>query len=447
MNTSRKPNHYKLTLLFAQNTGWKSRLGLVLIGFSIIGMLMLNSISAAVPPISLQPETGTVSSPASVVSDAAAVGGKAVVFKGAPTGIDLSNALNVRILGAKGDGVTNDTAPIQQALTQAASSQRPVYIPAGTYLVSGRKAFNGALNFGSNTTIVGDGDSSVIKLAANQSSSGDYKIFTPFNHNSISNVTFTKLKIDGNGSQNLQPPVPPGAPGITGYAIWFYQGSNITINDCMFENMAGSNVLIFGHNTHPVVVSNAKVINNRFHNLGGGIPGNRTLEDHSTIYMQSDPGLVQGNTFWNDSLIHPSRPQHVVVTALEIHGSHTLVANNRVTNFTFGGNVVETWTDSIGNTWKANTFRGITNVALSIWSWPQHIHRDLTITENDIVMDYSLRSVNAGIACCTGDAPVQNLRVTNNTIGITPSFAPFSSVAILIPPQPNQVITGNKITN
>lgn len=44
--------------------------------------------------------------------------------------------LNVRDFGAVGDGVTDDTAAIQKALSQGLDNHRIVYLPDGTYLVS-----------------------------------------------------------------------------------------------------------------------------------------------------------------------------------------------------------------------------------------------------------------------------------------------------------------------
>ena len=64
-------------------------------------------------------------------------------------------SLNVLDYGAVGDGVANDTAAIQAAVTAAAGSS--VYFPAGTYLI------NSAIILPSNILIYGAGDASIIK--------------------------------------------------------------------------------------------------------------------------------------------------------------------------------------------------------------------------------------------------------------------------------------------
>ena len=62
---------------------------------------------------------------------------------------------------AAGDGLTDDTKSIQEALNTAATTGFPVYIPAGTYLIS-------SLTISSGVKIYGDGPaSSIIKRKSN----------------------------------------------------------------------------------------------------------------------------------------------------------------------------------------------------------------------------------------------------------------------------------------
>lgn len=79
----------------------------------------------------------------------------------------IKDYVNPEMFGAKGDGVTDDTAPIQTAL----NSGKLVYIPAGTYLISGVTIPNKCKVFGDgrNTILQGDGTNHVIIIPSSSS--------------------------------------------------------------------------------------------------------------------------------------------------------------------------------------------------------------------------------------------------------------------------------------
>ncbi len=82
------------------------------------------------------------------------------------TTTSASTVLNVRDYGARGDGVTDDRAAIQACITAATAAGKWVYIPAGTYLVSGTGSDNWGLDLPSNCQIRGDGAASVLYSTA-----------------------------------------------------------------------------------------------------------------------------------------------------------------------------------------------------------------------------------------------------------------------------------------
>lgn len=328
-------------------------------------------------------------------------------------------SINVQNYGAKGDGATDDTAAIQQALNAGVAQNLPVYVPAGTYIIAGRQgAFGAILTYQSNTTFFGDGEKSVIKVIDNQVGRGDdYMIFAPPAAGATNNVVFRNFKLDGNGTKNLQP---ANVPILHAYGVYVDRGDNITIQDCFFKNLPGPSAIVLGNNTSPASTSNAKVINNRFHGSGAGISGNRNLDDTSTIYVQADGGLIKGNRLWNDRPINPNSPNTVVVTALEIHGSRTLVADNYIENYTAGANAVSTVINSIGNTWQNNIFRNLSNLGVNIWAKAPFTHSDLTIRNNSIQMYGEFGSEIAGIyqdhRAASTTTVVKNLAITDNAI-------------------------------
>ena len=67
-----------------------------------------------------------------------------------------TSAYDVTTFGAKGDGGTDNTAIFQGVIDRAGTT--PVYIPAGTYVVTGSLALRSGL------TLYGAGSASVIKL-------------------------------------------------------------------------------------------------------------------------------------------------------------------------------------------------------------------------------------------------------------------------------------------
>ncbi|MEI8255077.1 MAG: glycosyl hydrolase family 28-related protein [Deltaproteobacteria bacterium] len=60
------------------------------------------------------------------------------------TGAKSASVFNVVDFGAKGDGKTDDTEAIQQALLEHPHTNAIIYLPNGTYLVSGSLQWPGS---------------------------------------------------------------------------------------------------------------------------------------------------------------------------------------------------------------------------------------------------------------------------------------------------------------
>lgn len=112
----------------------------------------------------------------------------------------LNDHIDIRCFGAKGDGVTvNSAATIQKAIDVARELKLKVYVPIGTFMVDRR------LLIGSDTYIFGDGDKSVIKAVANfpNSVSPWVTYHLLFNDGTSratpdSNITLRNFCVDGN---------------------------------------------------------------------------------------------------------------------------------------------------------------------------------------------------------------------------------------------------------
>lgn len=110
--------------------------------------------------------------------------------------------VSVKWFGATGDGATDDTTAINSAIAAA----NHVYIPNGTYIISGQ------INLKSDLRISGAGGA---KISLKDPIANQYMV----RGNAISNVTIENLAIQGNGLQ--------------GYAAVFLSScSNITFDNC-----------------------------------------------------------------------------------------------------------------------------------------------------------------------------------------------------------------------
>ena len=120
---------------------------------------------------------------------------QAQLTEGAPSGKPFGNPwIDVRTYGAKGNGTTDDTTAIQNALTAAVSSKASVLVPAGNYKITG------VLNLREGQSFFGVGDNT--KLIA----------FT--NNQTILNLKGSQIHVRG-----MFLTTAPGVTGVIGVYI------------------------------------------------------------------------------------------------------------------------------------------------------------------------------------------------------------------------------------
>lgn len=117
--------------------------------------------------------------------------GTAIVANVIGTPIEVSQAINVKAVGAVGDGTTDDTAALQAALN-ALPAGGALYVPAGTYAISSPLTVTTA-----GVSVFGDGAATT--LLAVQTMTGPNQIGSPGDLVNIlaSRVTVRDLALDG----------------------------------------------------------------------------------------------------------------------------------------------------------------------------------------------------------------------------------------------------------
>jgi hypothetical protein len=142
-------------------------------------------------------------------------------------------SLNVHDFGAKGDGVTDDTQAINQALQAAHDQQANVYFPSGTYLCNTPGSDGNILNLHADglqgITIYGDGNTSVITTSLKQ---GSVLLFV-LAYGPCSNLTFKNLSF-----QNTHGLITAQTRGLffMGKADQFI--TNLTVSGCTFNGFS-----------------------------------------------------------------------------------------------------------------------------------------------------------------------------------------------------------------
>lgn len=114
-------------------------------------------------------------------------------------------AFNVLDYGARGDGISDDTAEIQAAINAAhAAGGGIVYIPAGTYIVSGTSdKSDGAIRLLDNVTLYGAGmGATILKVRDDNPYAITGVVRTPFDE-VTHDVAMFDLTIDGNRANNV----------------------------------------------------------------------------------------------------------------------------------------------------------------------------------------------------------------------------------------------------
>ena len=248
----------------------------------------------------------------------------------------IALTINVREVGALGDGENDDCIAIRKAIEMLKiHGGGVVYFPSGVYALNSLEHIRECIHIYPNMSLTfrGDGESSVIKLGDNV-----YKDDTPVcvignqNTNELINyLKFENLSFDGNAGNN---------PVLTGWTktpmnpmIYVKYIDKLIVDQCYFKNCNGRNVILVNNFivTPTNFQSNHVVIKNCvFENLGAGCVASEAQNDHSTLYINSKYCYIENNIFRNENPNLDYTKVHS--NAIELHCVDGIVENNFIEN-------------------------------------------------------------------------------------------------------------------
>jgi hypothetical protein len=274
-----------------------------------------------------------------------------------------ADVANVKDFGAKGDGVTNDTAAIQAALNAVPAAGGTVFFPPGTYLVSQSIAVQ------SNTRLDGYGALISASSAWTYISGGPPNPDMFFYNSNWSSLVLSDHDITVTGLHftyiNHQL-----AAGVGGqHAIRFYTTQNVIVRDCNFQYggdatyMIGcNNVLIIGNACYHQVncpfdasygPKNYRIIGNycemgapgqfvNFNGLGGGsLPTGNTasgLVVEGNQFVYTDPATSAAINL--STLAATEACNDVIITNNILVGGAWINGQGNISNVVISNNVI-----------------------------------------------------------------------------------------------------------
>ncbi|WP_205860616.1 glycosyl hydrolase family 28-related protein [Phycicoccus sp. HDW14] len=324
-----------------------------------------------------------------------------------------AETVNVKDYGAAGNGTADDTAEIQAAINAAiAGGSRRVYVPAGTYLISGSgdilTATAGVELFGSGTLKV-------------KNANGPWNAMLNTGANDASGLYVHGLTFDGNATNN-QPAAGDVASGnyLNGrrrQAIRADYGTGIRVEGNTFVDHDSTWVVCSANSARDV-----RVLNNQFLKIGG-LVASAQLHDHSTVYIDAVGFEIAGNTFSAYAAGVTSGSAALgAISPVDTHGPSQKVHHNTVIGYVYGGQLSTSPSfPNIGIEWHHNVTIGCGH-GLHITPYTQGM-TGVRVHDNVFGLDFLLwrahpwQNGGCGIAMNSGDGgPMSNVDIVDNTI-------------------------------
>lgn len=166
--------------------------------------------------------------------------------------------IDVKMWGARGNGQTDDTATVQQALDQASRNGDTVYFPNGIYMINPQKP----LRVGDRTKLQGAGRSTIIRAGAG---SFGWELIRA----SGQNIQISDITLDGNNRVNRVLVIGGGSSSVTVRNVLVTKATHSTDRRSEYYTGIVAGIVVYG-NSDSIDISESEISAINAVNLTGG---------------------------------------------------------------------------------------------------------------------------------------------------------------------------------
>jgi hypothetical protein len=158
------------------------------------------------------------------------------------TAVNTANTVNVKSYGATGDGVTDDTKAIVNAMAYAkANGMSAVYFPDGSYIIGAAGNSSGIIALANGVGLMGNGPATChLKLSQGRYNPPAMFYQAWWSEPTISNIVIQGIDFDGTSFGQKY-----DSSYQFSHALSVNNGQNIEVKNCKFESFRGDG-LLFG---------------------------------------------------------------------------------------------------------------------------------------------------------------------------------------------------------